>query len=153
MENIIVRGARIRYKNFSGKETQYNRAGDRNFNLIIEDEDFAQKLISDGWNIKIKKPKDPQAKPFYALPVAVSYKCYAPTVILKNSVGERVLEEETIGLLDTAELKNIKLEIRPRQWEISGNKGIKAYLRTFVATLVENPFAHDDDEDEEDLPF
>ena len=153
MENIVVRGAKIRYRNFSGRETQYNRAGDRNFSWVIEDEDLAQKLIDDGWNVKIKKPsRDPQAKPFYVLPVAVSYKCYAPTIILKNAIGERVLDEETIGILDTSEIKKIKLEIRPRTWEVGGKKGVKAYLKTFVATLIENPFAHDEDDDE-DTPF
>ena len=40
-DNVVIEDAHLIWKNFSGEETQFNRAGNRNFNVIIDDPDFA----------------------------------------------------------------------------------------------------------------
>ena len=46
--------ARIVYRNFSGVGNAYNREGDRNFAIVIPDDEAKDALLSEGWNVKIK---------------------------------------------------------------------------------------------------
>ena len=54
---IVMENARLIFRNFEGREEKYNRKGDRNFGLVIEDVEVAEQLIADGWNVKNFTPK------------------------------------------------------------------------------------------------
>ena len=58
--NLYLENAEIlpgAFRNFAGRQTQYNKQGDRNFNIVI-DEKTAKKLLRDGWNVRKMKPRD-----------------------------------------------------------------------------------------------
>ena len=54
---LQIDDARIIYRNFSGVGSKFNREGDRNFAIYIDDEDIANELRDRGWNVKIKPPR------------------------------------------------------------------------------------------------
>ena len=57
-DNINISDARIGFRNFSGKEGQYNPAGNRNFIVFLENIDDAKNLEAEGWNVRWLKPRD-----------------------------------------------------------------------------------------------
>ena len=152
--------ARIIFKNFEGRGDKFNREGDRNFSLLIEDPNTAEAMKKQGWNVKIKEGRDPDEGPFMRLPVKVKFTDYGPTVYL-NSAGNVVkLNEESIGSLDNIEIETVNMDIRPYDWEVNGRTGRTAYLQSMEVIQRIDRFAarygntrRDEDDYEDRLPF
>lgn len=162
LDNIIIENARIMFRNFKGEETKYNRAGNRNFCVIIEDEKMVDDLLNDGWNVRVTKPhpEDPDYTPVHYLPVAVSFNNVPPKVYLITKRKDKVkskteLDEDSIASLDYADVINVDLDINPYQWEVNGKTGVKAYLKTGYFVIEEDEFAtkYSEEDLEDDVPF
>lgn len=140
---ISIEDAKIFARNFSGKESMYNRSGDRNFCVILTDRDVVQNLKNDGWPVKQFRPRDEdETDPDYYLQISVKFGDYPPKIIQRTSRNQVELDEDCVCNLDSADIANIDLIIRPYNWSLtSGKNGIKAYLKTGYFTIEEDEFA------------
>ena len=138
---LQIDDARIIFKNFEGRGDKFNREGDRNFSLLIEDPETADALAERGWNVKIKPGRDEDEEPFMRLPVKVKFTEYGPNVYLRT--GDRVnkLDEESIGCLDNIDIESVSMDIRPYDWEVNGRTGRTAYLQSMEVVQRIDRFA------------
>lgn len=134
---ITIEGARLLFKNFEGREDQYNTKGDRNFAVVIPPE-MAEVLAKDEWNVKILEARDEGDSPTAYLPVKVSFKVFPPKIVMISSANRMFLNEGNVELLDWAQFKNVDLVVRPYEWKVGPKTGIKAYLKTMYVTLEED---------------
>lgn len=137
--NLSLGDARMIFRNFSGKESQFNTAGRRSFGVLI-DEETAQLIEQDGWNVKWLRPRDDQEDPQAFLPVGLNFSNYPPKIMVISGSGKTMLDEDSVQLLDWAEIENLELVLRPYAWEVNGKSGIKAYVKSMYVTLVEDEF-------------
>ena len=138
---LQIDDARITYRNFSGIGSKYNREGDRNFAVVIEDEETANELIERGWNVKIKPPREEGDSPFMILPVKIKFNDRGPNVYLITGDRKNELDEDTIDCLDNIDILGVDLDIRPYDWEVNGKAGRTAYLQAIHVVQEVDRFA------------
>lgn len=141
-KNVVMENVDIIFRNFSGKESEFNREGDRNFAILLSQE-IADAMAQDGWNVKQLKARedaDEGEEPGFFLPVKVKYgKGSPPRVVLITSRGRENLSEDQVEMLDWVDIVNVDLIFRPYEWSVNGKTGISAYLQDIYVKIDENP--------------
>ena len=148
---LQINDARIMFRNFRGEGDKFNREGDRNFVLIIPNEEIADALAKEGWNVKIKDPREEGDTPFMYLPVKVKFNDRGPNVYLVTGKRMNRLDEESVSCLDDVDIQSVDMDIRPYDWEVNGRSGRSAYLQSIKVTQRIDRFAAENEEEEE--PF
>jgi len=134
---VKIEDARLVYRNFQGAEGPYNRAGDRNFSVVLDPE-VAEKMLADGWNVKFSNPREEGDEPWPYIQVSVSYKAKPPKIVMITSAGRTQIDESTVDALDFVDIKLVDLILNPYAWTINDKSGIKAYLKTMFITIEED---------------
>lgn len=135
---ITIENAQIRFTNFAGAPDKFNRQGGKRSFAVFLEPGLAEELRKDGWNVKQLRPREEDELPQDYMQVKLVYGQRPPKIAIVNPNGSQTqLDEETVGLLDTAELVNVDLVIRPYDWVIDGKQGRTAYVKSLYATLAE----------------
>lgn len=122
------------FRNFSGAVSTYNKSGERKFSVFLPEE-LARDLMDIGWYIKEKPPYREGGDPQFQLDIAVGYDRWPPVVKLTSYDGTvSYLTEDNVGILDSLDIADATVEIRPHNWEVNGKTGCKAYLKELTVT-------------------
>lgn len=130
--------ARITFRNFSGRRDMYNTRGDREFHLVIPNQEIADRLLANRnrfgvpWNVKIKAPQHEGENPFIHMKVKLAYKTDAkgrqtgPDIYLKSGNKTTLLDEEAVSMLDSIDIESVDMDVRP----FDGNDGPQGPYRS-----------------------
>ena len=159
--NITRRGivqldhAKLVYMNFSGRGTMYNDEGDRNFCVVIPNQEIADALMEEGYNVKIKDRREEGGDLFMYLKVNVKFHPkdselvrLNPECVLITGRRQNRLDEDSICVLDGIDIINVDLDLSPYNWNKGGRSGRSAYLSKIYVTQEEDRFASRYAEDE-----
>ena len=135
---ILFEDADIIFRNFKGEEGQYNREGDRNFAVLINDPKVVEALLDDGWNVKFLKPQDDDGEEQAYLQVSVNFKGRPPMIYMISSKGKEQLSEDIVELLDYVDIRTVDMILNPYNWNVNGKTGVKAYLEKLFVTIEED---------------
>lgn len=140
-------------RNFAGNPTEYNPTGRRQFTVRLPG-DIAAAMAADGWNVKVREAEDGSSSGYLTVD-ATSNDKFKPAIVqvVKQSNGKyrkQYWPEANLAELDSAQLKNVKLRVRPYHYTAAGRSGIKAYLSTMYFEMVADPF--DAEYDWDDMP-
>lgn len=139
---IFLKDHQILYPNFSGRKTDFNPEGNRNFLVVLTPEE-AQQISAMGIHVKDKEfDGDHQ----YTIKVGVSFNFDPPraaflTVDMQGNQKLTNLTEETIGAIDTAEIISCDILIRPYPRRNKVNPGISIALAGIVVKIQPDPLA------------
>ena len=120
---LQIDDARIIWRNFEGRPDKYNKEGDRNFHLIIPNQEIADALMNDtnefgvGWNVRIKPADEEGGQPFMHLKVNVKFNDRGPIIYLNTGRVRRRINEDEAGRLDRISISSVNLDIRPNDGE------------------------------------
>lgn len=154
---LRLSGTRLIYPNFSGRKTDFNNEGDRNFGAAV-DPDLAEQLREDGFRVKTlpAREEDPDSTPTDWIKIKVNYNSsFPPKVYLikvdpddpenTEKMVQTKLSEETISLIDilarSHAITHVDMNIRPSRYPARPNRpgGISCYLDALYVTIVDDP--------------
>lgn len=137
VKQFMVEDAQLLFRNFEGKEKQYNVKGNRNFAVILTQE-AGTAMLEDGWSVNYLKPREEGDEAVPYISVNVSFKNKPPRVVIMTETSRKNLDEDSVEMLDWADIEKADLICNGFEWDVNGKTGRKAYLKSLFVTLAED---------------
>lgn len=139
-DEIRIDGADLMFRNFAGREREFNSEGERNFCIMLDKRpDIVEIMQERGWNLKTLKPKEEGDEPRPYIQVKVEYKKgRPPRCIMVSSRGRTDLGADEVELFDMCEIDNADVLLSGYHWNVNDNSGVKAYLKAIYLTIHED---------------
>lgn len=159
--NIEIDDCRIMWRNFSGLEGRFpDPIRGRGFAVIIPNQELADALTENGWDVIVRPARDEDEDPLYLLKVKFNYlhEGLKPTAYLKSGRNMKALDEDTIGILDRASIMSVNADIRRSEYidKHTGELKKTNYLKHIKVTQQIDRFAAEMEAmaaEEEGIPF
>lgn len=138
--DYTIKDAKIRWRNFAGREEKFNAKGNRNFTIFLTPEDAAT-LSEQGLNVKTLPQREEGDTQTDFLKVKVNFnRAVPPRLILVTHKGRTPLGEDEAMLLDLSEIKKVDLIISPYWWYNDDDTpaGVAVSLKAIYMTIVED---------------
>lgn len=164
---VIIEGTKFIYKtNFSGdpdRDTYGNTQ--RKGNLIIPDIEQARRLIDEGFNVKLTKPKPGEEEgsiPRYYVAIKVNYESeWPPKIFLMTGENDRhgvLLDAESVSNIDYMWIDNVNVVLN--KYEGKNGKSLWVKSMEVFQKMDDDPISlrHanvncDQSDEEDDIPF
>ena len=135
---VKIEGTRLVFRNFSGEKGKFNKDGRREFGVVLPRE-LALQMKDDGWNVKqFRAREDDVEEPEFYILVKIGEKGNPPKLVMINSRGRVDIPVGEADILDWVTVAEADLIINPFHWDVDGNTGISAYLRSLYITVDED---------------
>jgi len=136
-KQLLLEDVRIIFRNFEGRETQFNREGDRNFCVVLPPH-LVPMLVADGWNVKYLQGREEGDEPTPILKASVKYKYRPPQIFMISSRNKTPMDESNINVLDWVAIKSVDMILTPYTYSVRGETGISAYVKKMFVTIEED---------------
>lgn len=139
---LKLENTQLIFRNFSGKESEYNRSGERSTGVVVPPEKL-EEAINGGWNVKELPPRDPQDQPLYYINAKVRFDNFPPTIylVLPDHKPVKLENAEDTNQIDHTEICNVDAILSPYDWSVRGQSGRTAYIKTLYVNVIEDDFA------------
>lgn len=149
-EQFDFADAEIIFRHFNGVKDDFHAAGKRDFCIKINEEE-AKQLIDKGIVVKPMTSSDPDAEMMYYVKIRVGYgvndngKRWGPRVYVYTDKTRRILNENTISILDDARIVHADISSHVYRRRVNGKDTATLWADVLHVTVKENmsrdPFA------------
>lgn len=151
--------ARMVFKHFSDKlepGERFRTPGDRDFCVVLPNDEYVEELMNRGVNVTIKPPKEEGDSPFIFFKVKVKYTNFPPKVYVQSGKKRYMLDEDDVHVLDKMDIQSVDMDlsISSTAWEMNGRTGNAVYLRSLKVIQALDRFAEEEyPQDDDEMPF
>lgn len=155
LDRVKLDSCEIIFRNFSGTGGKFNPEGNRNFCVILSEEE-GNALQTAGWNVKRRPPREDgeQLPPYLKVNIGKDSFEKGRTKIYRMDVDTQgkprrdangdivkaVLDPQTVGGLDSAYIVDAQVILSPYFYDIQGRSGISAYVDEMTVVVQMDPW-------------